>query len=301
MDTKTRKEIEKNIFNAAHAAIGDWESYPWHEYEHQITAGWPNSSQALSIDVFGTLKAFNNQEARDAALNAVAVAVGMDQDHHWSIDLEWEDEQNHLCEDRRTQVDVKAQADKSLLMVECKFTEPDGGSCSQPKPISKGEHKGQQQCNGAYTQQRNPVNEKEGRCALAGKGIRYWELIPDFFNYDNAKDYEQCPFKGGWYQWMRNLVLSGEIAKAHNLRPKVVVVYVDSPSIPFKQKLEDGKWAEFLCSLKNETVINTLSYQQVLELGVKALRPFHAELEIWEALKRHVETKIARVTRDKMK
>jgi len=48
-------------------------------------------------------------------------------------------------------------------------------------PPSVGAQAGVRQCNGNYEMQTNPVNEEKARCALTGKGIRYWELIPGVY------------------------------------------------------------------------------------------------------------------------
>jgi hypothetical protein len=275
-----REKLVANIYAGAHKAIiescGSWDEYPWHRGRKGIDSHQDNSSQALSIDVFGTIKTSFNQAVRDAVMNGLAAELGMAPDQGWEIALEWMDEDNSLKEPRRTQVDVKAQAQKSLIIMECKFTEQDGGSCSQVKPLQKGKYKGICQCDGSYRVQTNPVNGKEECCALTAKGIRYWDVIPEIFEFDSRHEYEICPFRGGWFQWMRNLVLCSELT-GNSLQPKVAIVYVDSPSMPFKKKMENGEWAEFMGTLKKNDLLSTLSYQRVLELGAEALRSFPAE------------------------
>ena len=51
----------------------------------------------------------------------------------WSVDLEWTDPENCMKEWRRTQVDAVACNNKTVIFFECKFTERDGGGCSQPE------------------------------------------------------------------------------------------------------------------------------------------------------------------------
>jgi hypothetical protein len=304
VNASIREKLEDNIFIAAHQAIiescGSWDEYPWHWGRNGIDSHRENSSQALSIDVFGTIKAFSNQAARDAVMNALAAELGIEPDQGWKIDLEWIDKKKNILKElRQTQVDVKAQGQRTLILMECKFTEQDGGSCSQVKPLQKGKYKGICQCDGSYRVRVNPVNGKAEYCALTAKGIRYWDLIPNIFELDSRQEYEECPFRGGWFQWMRNLVLCRELA-GNGLQPKVAVVYVDSPSMPFKQKMESGEWAEFLETLKKKDLLGTLSYQRVLELGAEALNTFEAERQTWEELKRHVQGKIARVESGKL-
>ncbi len=53
-----------------------------------------------------------------------------------------------------------------------------------------------QQCNGNYELQINPrENKAESRCALSGKGILYWDVIPEVFRYDVAVDQAPRAFK----------------------------------------------------------------------------------------------------------
>lgn len=62
--------LRANIFDAAHAAISDWDTFPWHrDMRGHVQADKPHSSQALAIDVFGAIGASN---AKDAILDALA-------------------------------------------------------------------------------------------------------------------------------------------------------------------------------------------------------------------------------------
>ena len=197
MDVKMKERIMSNIFRAAHTAVEPWEEFPWHRgSDGKIDAYKKHSSQALAIDVFGSLKMSPDQ---DTILNHLAKELDLPIEGSWEIDLEWKDPKNLLKERRQTQVDVVACNRKSLIFFECKFTEADGGSCSQPAPIRYGLNKGLKQCNGSYEKQTNPVNKKIERCALTGKGIRYWNVIPQIFDYITDVDYTPCPFKGSWY------------------------------------------------------------------------------------------------------
>ena len=60
LDATLRKNLEANIYAGAHKAIiessGSWDEYPWHSGRKGIASHQVNSSQALSIDVFGTVK-----------------------------------------------------------------------------------------------------------------------------------------------------------------------------------------------------------------------------------------------------
>jgi len=90
---------------------------------------------------------------RDTILNHLAKEWDLPFESPWDIDFEWKDNKNLLKERRQTQVDVVACNRKTLIFFECKFTEADGGSCSQPEPIRDGQNKGLKQCNGSYEKQ----------------------------------------------------------------------------------------------------------------------------------------------------
>lgn len=108
-----------------------------------------------------------------------------------TLKLEWIDRDALLNEPIPTQVDAFAFGQRAVLVIECKFTEG-GGGCTQPNPRRKGAHKGLRQCNGDYAIQINPVNGVEARCALTGKQIRYWEIIPKIFGLDAEEDSRPC-------------------------------------------------------------------------------------------------------------
>jgi hypothetical protein len=56
MDYTTRLRLERNIFHAAHQACEPWEQFRWHTSRGAIDTHVPHASQALAIDVFGTIK-----------------------------------------------------------------------------------------------------------------------------------------------------------------------------------------------------------------------------------------------------
>jgi hypothetical protein len=157
--------IRANLFAASHAAIPDWNAFPWHRVHGAIQTHKVQSSQALAIDVFGTIKVSPD---RHRLLGSLAQKCGLSDDGPWEIELEWIDQERLLGEPRATQIDAIAFGKRALLVVECKFTEP-GGRCTQPDAISRGTHKGSRQCSGNYVTQTNPVNDVVARCALTGK------------------------------------------------------------------------------------------------------------------------------------
>jgi len=74
---------------------------------------------------------------------AIAQELRAQGDGPWSVKLEWEDDKSLLREPRPTQVDAIAFGTKAAILFEVKFTEPDGGSCSQTNPLGKGANQGE--------------------------------------------------------------------------------------------------------------------------------------------------------------
>src|SRR5688572_11963130 len=108
IDANVRRRIEQNLYPAARRAIPLSEEFPWHcDDAGIIQTHKPHSSQALSIDVFGTLK-MADEEVRSAALGAIAKELCLPLEGPWTIELEWRDPANLLGEKAQTQVDAAA-------------------------------------------------------------------------------------------------------------------------------------------------------------------------------------------------
>jgi hypothetical protein len=277
--------IKDNLFPASHAAICDWNKFRWHRNNKgNIQTHKPNSSQALAIEVFGTIKA---SDERDRILGDLARICGLPDQGPWTIELEWIDPGALLGEPTPTQVDAIAFGKHALLVFECKFTES-GGGCSQPNLIREGAHKGLRQCNGHYAMQINPVNAKEARCALTGKGVRYWEAIPEIFGLDAEKDHRPCPFRCDAYQWMRNVVLADRLASDRRVSSAVIGAYAEADGFPTAEEVRrSGRLGHPAASGK--TLVTPMSYQSMVSLAqsLSTQPAFWRELEAW------VERKIA--------
>jgi hypothetical protein len=287
MESRTITAIQANLFLEAHNAISNWESFPW----HKGASGQPdthklNSSQALAIDVFGTIM---TRAERTSILNRLADELGFPQSNHWDLHLEWVSTSNPLREiNQHTQVDVLAESKDALIFFECKFTETDGGTCSQPRPLIKGAHKGLVQCNGNYAPQTNPITGKVNRCALSAKGIRYWDVIPEVFKFDAGANYSPCPFAGTWYQWMRNITNAHAIAQENGRRAAFCLVYADAPGLAMSEMVHSNRWQDFIAHVRLDHMpVLAISYQDVLKMADEA---DHAGG--WEVLNQWVAHKI---------
>jgi len=280
---RTYDAIKANLFPASHQAIGNWDKFPWHrDRSGTIQTYKLESSQALAIDVFGTIKV---SAERDRILGALARECGVPDRGPWRLELEWVDKDRLLHEPRPTQVDAIAIGPEAVLVIECKFTEL-GGGCSQVKPIKTGAHRGVRQCNGNYVKQINAANGKEANCALTGKGVGYWDAIPKIYGLDAAQDYLPCPFKGEAYQWMRNVVLANNLAAARGVSSAVIAAYADRQGLPTAEKARSGILGHR--ALSGQVLIKPMSYQAIVALA-KSLSECPQE---WGALAQWVERKI---------
>jgi hypothetical protein len=265
-----QEDVRRNLFYGAGRAVEPWERFPWHrDVDHRL------SSQALAIDMFGTIKM---SPERNEVLNEIAAKLGLAPSKDWDLCLEWCDPHNPLNERRQTQVDAVARSDRSLMFFECKLKE-DGGRCSQ---ASTG------QCDGNY---------RTGRCELTRKGIRYWEVIPSVFTCPSSVDHQPCPFSGPWFQLMRNVTLCHRVAQAEQppLRPAFVVAYADHPALPMARQVSSpkSKWAEFTAKVNPEVItVGALRYQDIIRLAQMACRQAKRDTRMWDDLEGWVNGKI---------
>lgn len=252
-------QIRQNLFPAAQESI--WRAFPWHGGAHR-----PHSSQALAIDVFGTVQ---NHLLCDLLVSELVTTVFGEQmsdvaQQGWTVKLEHRVPADLLGEPHPTQLDVLLENDMAVVVLECKFTEAGGGPCSQPP----------EQCNGRYEMQTNPKNGIQARCALTGKGVEYWRWTPRYFTLDNTQSYDPCPFAGPAYQYMRNLLVAGRMARWNKRRGAFGIVYVEGKHFPMTVEVTDAnsEWGRFKALLRSDCALSvaTISYQELLELWCKA-------------------------------
>lgn len=273
-----RQAVEANLFPVALPAVEPWNAFGWHgpDTAHE------NSSQALAIDVFGTLQ---QAPSRDVVLNALAEHIGLPIGGPWSVRLEWRDAVgNYLHESAITEVDVLLTSPHAVIYGECKFTEPGGSKCSKTKRRASGA-----QCNGHYAPQTNSYS-----CAYTAEGVRYWEVIPAAFDYANSVEYHPCPFAGEEFQWMRNITGAVEAARHSGKQAGFLLAYADGPNLPIARHLRNGRWQSFVNHMRPEAIcVKAMSYQALLELAhtVAPADPVWPELTTW------VERKITNVCR----
>ncbi len=155
------------------------------------------SSQALAQSVFGSLAALG----KEGALAGLTTDDGLPTVRS-GVRVQMEYVVKHLGEPSSTSVDVWLDNGKQRVAVECKFTERDFGRCSRPKlqpgtnPNYERDH-----CDGSYTHQRG----RRTRCSLTEIGVRYWQHLPELFDWSADSDMKPCPLDGT-YQLARNVL-----------------------------------------------------------------------------------------------
>jgi hypothetical protein len=282
MSAFRRRSIEANLFPAALPAVEPWERFRWHGASGESCDTYKEkSSQALAIDVFGTLQ---QSADRDAVFDHLAGSLGLPAGGPWEIMLEWRDPHNLLKEKQRTWVDAVARSPRCLIFFECKFCEPDGGGCGQTHPILTGRRKGLRQCNGSYTRQHATADDPGERCILTTKGMRYWEIIPEVFDLDPDRSYLPCPFAGPRFQWMRNLTSCFAVAREAGLQPAFLVVYADAPPLPMAQRVRLPEWQRLTDSVNPQAItFRAMSFQALVAQARQAApaNPVLPELAFW--------------------
>jgi hypothetical protein len=174
-------------------------------------------------------------------------------------DLELESIVNTLNEPRRTCLDAYF-AGSHRVAVEVKFAETEFGTCSRPHLTAQRANFERDHCNGTLTRQRN----RQDRCSLTEQGIRYWEFIPQLFDWSAMADVNPCPL-AQTYQLVRNLLAvsvqpdgSLETEKAH-----VLVIY-DSRNPAFAPGgVADAQWQQTVAALRFPKMLRRLSWQHL--------------------------------------
>lgn len=222
------------------------------------------SSQALALDIFATLTTLGS---RTQIVRAWAEDLALPDFGNADFAVETVLNPTLLGESRSTQVDAMIHGSAARALVECKFTEPDGGSCSQTKPIALPDGTKSPQCNGRYQNQRNPLTESTQRCALSAKGIKYWDFVPEVLRVSAETDHNPCPFAGGTYQWMRNMVAAHALERQEGLPHSFIIAYADGP-FPMARKIKSGHWQTFADTSTGAVQLRTVSFQHLIELGM---------------------------------
>jgi hypothetical protein len=157
-----------------------------------------SSSQALAQSVFGNLIAYNKLGLLRELKNADGEPVFLPDPDAARCVLEYE--VKYLGEPRSTNVDAFFNGGPRVA-IECKLSEQDIGTCSRPRLGPKDDNYERDYCDGSYARQRN----RNHRCSLSSIGVKYWDYIPELFDWPGDEDHAQCPLRNT-YQLVRNIL-----------------------------------------------------------------------------------------------
>ncbi len=212
-----------------------------------------NSSQTLAQSVFGNLAIHGYLETlSDLQDDEGGVLFGGAQlnPEHFCM----EHKVSYLGESHPTSLDGYF-AGEYRVAIECKFTEYEAGSCSHVR-LKPGHPTW---CDGNYT-----LEGRTNPCPLTTKGVKYWEYVPELFEWKNDEDLSPCPLYRN-YQLVRNLLAIGvqpdgsfSLDKGHS-----VLIY-DQRNPAFQ---EHGKgyqaFQKTRSALKNPNMLCKASWQSI--------------------------------------
>ena len=172
-----------------------------------------------------------------------------------------------LNEPRPTSVDVLLNGAGRRVAIECKLTEQDFGTCSRTRLRPGDSAYSEQHCNGIYQVQR----QRRNRCALTEVGIRYWDHLPQLFDWPADRDYQSCPF-GDVYQLARN-ALAATLTPDGVLDPAgghAVVVYdARNPEFHGNGRAK-RQWELAVSACRVPGLVRRLSWQRLMTAAVHA-------------------------------
>lgn len=222
--------------------------------------GSMNSSQALAQSVLGNLFVYNSLHY----LSEIKDDEGLDlfgKAQISSDNFEMEKKINYLGEPRPTSLDGYISGNYQIA-IECKFTEPEVGTCSRPRLMSTVSNYESEHCNGTYTIQR----ERKERCSLTEVGVLYWRYVPSLFKWKNDNDINPCPLHRN-YQLVRNVLAAGvksdgtvSVNNGH-----VVLIYDErNPAFQNNGRVLSA-YMEVQKALKEPTMLRKCSWQRIVQ------------------------------------
>lgn len=271
-DQEIRK-LKSNLFYRSQDSIINYKKFEWHQYHGKIDTYKVNSSQALAIDFWGCLIL---SPYKDSIINYL---FDKQDCTDWMILPEFT-QKELLNEPQSTQIDYLIECkSKYAIFIESKFTEKDGGGCSQVNETTCGK----KQCNRNYEEQLNPVNNILSKCALSGKKIKYWHYIDLLTSLNSNDEYKPCPFVKGEYQWMRNLCFAEAYALKYNIITETYLTYYKSEKCPISIKVQNQSYLGGLKGkLLNMKALSPLSYNDLLNKIISFIAPIDLnEKKVW--------------------
>ena len=221
------------------------------------------SSQALAQSVFGAITAFNRLDILQGIEAECGCPAFFTDSEDWCLEMECVIDGNNTLKEKgegRTIIDVLLDGPGRRVAVECKFMETEFGRCSRPA-LKPGDFSyDRQRCDGNYRAQAG----RRERCSLTAVGIRYWQYLPDIFDWAADRDHDPCPF-GVRYQLARN-ALAACFAPDGSFDPNrghVLLVYDDrNPAFADGGEAE-RQWRDALVACRVPGLLRRVSWQRL--------------------------------------
>lgn len=216
------------------------------------------SSQALTQSVFANLKYYGKmgllEDIRDVEGRPIFSNGPVS---GYKCILEYK--VSYLREPRSTNVDAFLDGEYRVA-IECKLSEADVGNCSRPGLSANDDNYERGHCDGNYARQRG----RSERCSLTNIGVKYWQYVPDLFNWAAGEDLVPCPLKDT-YQIVRN-VLAACVRGDGKLYPERghAVLLHDERNPAFREG--GAGWNAYYAvkeSLKNNNVLRRCAWQGI--------------------------------------
>lgn len=217
------------------------------------------SSQALVQSVFGNLKVFKRLDCLAELNGDNGKPLFIEESNFQKTCLEFV--VDYLGEPQPTSVDIFFDGNYRVA-VECKLAELEVGTCSMPKLKPYASNYNQDYCDGRYAVQCGRIE----RCSLSSRGVKYWQYIPQLFNWSEDIDYDPCPLYGT-YQLVRNILAAcvREDGKLYPEKGHAVLLY-DARNPAFQP---DGKgmaaWENVRAALKYPSLLQACTWQRVID------------------------------------
>jgi hypothetical protein len=185
-----KEESQKNFFNGLRKPEG----IKWQGEDHL------NSSQVLCFNLF--YPNIDNLQIFEPYFREKARREGFQEFGKWA---KFEYTNGWLLhEETPTNVDFAVvwkddHSEKNLFLFEFKYTEDSFGTCNYKEKVK---------CPDLEV-----ILEKPQECYLTRKEVKYWRYLKnnDPIKIDQLLGNDECPFKGGLYQLMRNQLLAKRI------------------------------------------------------------------------------------------
>jgi len=160
------------------------------------------SSQALAQSVFANLKHFEKLNILGGLNGSDGKPLFIyDATHEHECHMEYSVKENILKEKEGhlTSIDVFFSGNHQIA-IECKLSEDGVGPCSRSTQLKPED---EEYCDGRYAAQKG----RKEHCNLSSLGIKYWDYIPELFNWSSEAIHDPCPLLET-YQLVRNILVA---------------------------------------------------------------------------------------------